>query len=174
MLKRTFLLLFMMLCITTPAAAAEQQLLIEHVEEPLRIEATISPWPLYNGTATLDVRITDTTSGAPLPVAGVNLITKAQSIGRDQRYVAPPVEPRDQALYRSHRLYFAISDTWDVRIEVVTTDGRTIVVPTTVEVASVNSHIAANAVIAVPATLGGVLIAYIGWRIYRQRQKRAV
>ena len=162
-------ILILLLMLFTPVAAQNDHILIDQTVSNYRIVATLNPYPASVGPATVRVSVFDATSGAPAPISAVNVIINAQSVGRDQLYVSPPLnEDRSSGVFQTERLYFAISGEWRMRVQVITEQGQ-FELPATVQVSSVYGRIAKAAVVAVPATLGVMLVLAIGWRLWRRR-----
>ena len=157
-----------------PAAAqapANQATFIDQQVGAYRVVATVSPAPATVGPAVVQVTLTDAASGAPAPVSAVNVIINARSVGRDQLYNAAPLnQDRATGIFQSERLYFSISDEWDVRVQVVAAEQQ-FEVAGQVTVGSVFARIADAAVIAVPATLAALLVVVVGWVFFRRRQR---
>ena len=152
-----------------PVAAQTDHVLLDQPVGVYRVVATLHPYPASVGPATVRVAVTDLASGAPAPISAVNVIINAQSVGRDQLYVSPPLnEDRSTGVFQTERLYFAISDEWRIRVQVITENGQ-FELPATVQVSSVYSRIGEAEIIAVPATLGAMLVLAIGWRLWRRR-----
>jgi len=157
------------LLLATPAAAQGQTTLIDQTTEGYRVVATLQPTPLSVGPADIVVTVTDSATGAPRPVAAVNIIISSALVGRDQLYITPPLDDnRTNGVYKTDRLYFSTSGKWNVRLQVITEAGQ-FELPTTVEVGSVYARIGEAAVVAVPATLAALLLVALGWRLWRRR-----
>ena len=166
---RLLSVLILLLALIAPVAAQTDHILIDQTVSKYRIVATLHPYPTSVGPATVRVSVFDATSGAPAPISAVNVIINAQSVGRDQLYVSPPLnEDRSTGIFQTERLYFAISGEWRMRVQVITEQGQ-FELPATVQVSSVYGRIAKAAVVAVPATLGVMLVLAIGWRLWRRR-----
>ena len=169
-----WLIMLVTLAAATPAAAqapADQSTIIDQVVGDYRVVATLSPTPATFGPAVVQVAITDAQSGAPAPVSAVNVILNARSVGRDQLYNAAPLnQDRTSGIFQSERLYFAISDEWDVRVQVVA-DEQQFEVTGLVSVGSAFERIMDAAVVTVPATLAVLLALGLGWVWWRRRQR---
>jgi hypothetical protein len=170
-----WLIMLVTLAAATPAAAqapAAQSTIIDQVVGDYRVVATLSPTPATVGPAVVQVAITDAQSGTPATVSAVNVILNARSVGRDQLYNAAPLnQDRTSGIFQSERLYFAISDEWDVRVQVVAAEQQ-FELTGLVSVGSVFERIMAAAVIAVPATLAALLALGLGWMWWRRRQRQ--
>jgi hypothetical protein len=169
-----WLIALVTLAAATPAAAqapAAQSTIIDQVVGAYRVVATLSPSPATVGPAVVQVAITGAQSGAPAPVSAVNVILNARSVGRDQLYnTAPLNQDRTSGIFLSERLYFATSDEWDVRVQVVA-DEQQFEVAGLVSVGSVWERIMDAAVVTVPATLAALLALGLGWVWWRRRQR---
>lgn len=171
LLRRSLVLLAGLLALllsATPAAAQGQTTLIDQITDGYRVVATLTPAPLSVGPADIVVTVTDSATGAPRPVSGVNIITSSAAVGRDQLYISPPVDDnRANAVYKSNRLYFSTSGLWNIRVQVVTSAGQ-FELPASVEVGSVYARIGEAAVVVVPATLAALAAVWLAWRLWRR------
>ncbi|HYF62104.1 MAG TPA: hypothetical protein VD886_04775 [Herpetosiphonaceae bacterium] len=172
-----WLLALVALAAATPAAAqapAGPATFIDRQAGGYRVVATISPAPATVGPAVVRVALTDAASGAPARVSAVNVIISARSVGRDQLYNAAPLDnDRANGIFESERLYFSISDDWDVRVQVVA-DAQQFEVAGQVAVGSVYERIIDAAKIAVPATLAALVLLALGWAWFRRQRRRAI
>lgn len=146
--------------------------LLDQVYGPYRVVATLKPNQVSIGPADIVVTITDSANGTPKPVSAVNIIMRSPVFGRDQLYIAPPLDDnRMIGIYKSHRLYFSASGVWTIRIQVITNEGPFELATSDVEVGSIYERIGQAAIIAVPATVGGLLVLALAWTWYRRHTR---
>jgi hypothetical protein len=161
-----------LLLLAAPAAAQGQTTLIDQTNGAYRVVATLQPFPLSVGTADIVIAITDSATGAPRAVSAVNVITSSAEVGMDHLYISPPVDDnRANSVYKTDRLYFATSGQWNIRLQIITSEGQ-FELPATVEVGSVYARIGEAALITVPATLGALLLVALAWRFWRRRMAK--
>ncbi|ABX02963.1 MAG TPA: hypothetical protein DEF47_13670 [Herpetosiphon sp.] len=150
-----------------------EQVLIDEVRGAYRVVATLAPNPPAVGEALLRVVITDATSGQPSPLNLVQLYAAPDSIGREELFtMLPENQDRNAGRYTSDRLRFTISDQWTMRLVLGAPEGE-MVFTTKVQVDSVFKEIGEAAVIAVPATLVGLAVVFIGYKIWRKKRQAA-
>lgn len=149
----------------TPAT----DVILDQTHGNYRVVATIAPNPPTIGKSTIRIRVTDAQTGAPKPVSAIILLVSAKSVGQPITVIAPQDQTQlGKGIYITERLNFPTSDTWNIIYRISAPD-ENFELNGDVFVKSVYGNIARAAMIAVPATLIAIGLAFLGYRMWRKR-----